>query len=145
MFDRYTLRALQSVAAARVLVSEYGSAMIDTEHLLLGILRVDADAIGRFLPSKTTDEIRAEVEQGMAVKPEIPKNIDIPPSTEAAQILTFASEEAHAPRHHRVDMAHLVAGMLREDKGVAGQILRSAGMSLEAVREHLSLGEADTE
>jgi hypothetical protein len=44
MFDRYTLRALQSVAAARVLVSEYGSAMLNTEHLLLGILRVCAEA-----------------------------------------------------------------------------------------------------
>ena len=144
MFDRYTLRALQSVAAARVLVSEYGSAMIDTEHLLLGILRVDADAIRRFLPSKTTDEIRTEVEQGMVVKPEIPKNIDIPLSAEAAQILTLAAEEADTFGHRRVDIAHLIAGMLREDKGVAGHILRSAGLNLEAVRQHLRLGEAET-
>ena len=145
MFDRYTLRALQSVAAARVLVSEYGSAMLNTEHLLLGILRVDADAIGRFLATKTTDEIRAEVEKGIVVKPEIPRHIDIPLSTEGEQILTFAAQERYRFGHRRVDIAHLVAAMLREEKGVAGQVLRSAGLSLEAVRQHLMLAEAKTE
>ena len=145
MFDRYTLRALQSVAAARGLVSECGSAMLNTEHLLLGILRVDAGAIGRFLASKTTDDIRADVEQGIVVKPEIPPHIDIPLSAEDEQILTFAAEEADTFGHRRVDIAHLIAGMLREDKGVAGHILRSAGMNLDAVRQHLRLGEAETE
>ena len=145
MFDRYTLRALQSVAAARVLVSEYGSAMLNTEHLLLGIMRVDADAIGRFLVSKSTEDIRAEVEKGIAVKPAIPSNIDIPLSTEGEEILKFAAQETYRFGHRRVDIAHLIAGMLREEKGVAGKVLRSAGLNLDAVRQHLRLGEAETE
>jgi len=58
MFERYTERARRSIYYARELVSEYGSITIETEHLLLGILREDPNIIPRFLPSKTNDEIR---------------------------------------------------------------------------------------
>ena len=64
MFERYTERARRSIYYARELVSEYGSITIETEHLLLGILREDPNIIRRFLPSKTNDEIRAEVAKG---------------------------------------------------------------------------------
>jgi len=53
MFERYTERARRSIYYARELVSEYGSITIETEHLLLGILREDPNIIRRFLPSKT--------------------------------------------------------------------------------------------
>ena len=145
MFDRYTYRARGSIFFARKLVSEYGSPMIETEHLLLGMLESDTSVIRLLLPSKTTEEIRAEVEKGIVRKPEIPINIHIPLSVEGEQILTFASEEAGKLEHQRIDIAHLVAGMLREQSGVAGKILRSAGLNLEAVRQHLRLGEAETE
>ncbi len=164
MFDRYTLRALQSVGAACLCVSQYGSAALNAEHLLLGVLQVDPDAVGRFLQSKTTDDIRAKVEQGIVVKPEIPPHIDIPLSNEGEeilhfaaphidvplsaegeQILTFAAQEGYRFGHRRFDIAHFVAGIVREQNGIAGQILRSAGVNLEAVRQHLSLGEAETE
>ena len=105
MFDRYTDRARGCIYYARVSVSQYGSAMLDTEHLLLGILQVGANLIGQFLPSKTTDDIRAEIERRMVVKPEIPTHIDIPLSTEGQQILTFALEEA--------DTWAIVASILR--------------------------------
>ena len=145
MFDRYTERARLSILFAHKFVSEYGSTTLGTEHMLLGILAADPSVIVLLLPSKNTEEIRAEVKQAMVVKPAIPATVDIPLSNEGAQILTFASEEKHALRHRRVDIAHLIAGMLREDNGVAGQILRSAGLSLAAVRQHLRLGEAETE
>ena len=64
MFERYTERARRSIYYARELVSEYGSITIETEHLLLGILREDPNIIRRFLQSKTNDEIRAEVAKG---------------------------------------------------------------------------------
>jgi ATP-dependent Clp protease ATP-binding subunit ClpC len=145
MFDRYTQRARLSIFFARKAVSEYGSPLIETEYLLLGMLESDASVIRLLLQSKTTEEIRAEVEKGIVRKPEIPLNIDVRLSAEGEAILSFASEEAETLRHQRIDIAHLVAGMLREQNGVAGQVLRSAGVSLEAVRQQLSLGEAETE
>jgi ATP-dependent Clp protease ATP-binding subunit ClpC len=106
MFDRYTLRARRSIFFARKFVSEYGSDMVDTEHLLLGVLEAGSNVVESFLPSKTTEEIRAEVEKGMVKKPEIPAHIDIPLSNEGSQILTFALEEADTLEHQRVDVEH---------------------------------------
>src|SRR6266852_2471480 len=94
MFERYTERARRCIFFARKSVSEYGSMAIETEHLLLGILRVDPNIIPSFLPSKTNDEIRAEVERGIAVKTKIPTHVDVPLSKESGQILTYALEEA---------------------------------------------------
>src|ERR1051326_6259297 len=145
MFERYTERARRSIFFARKFVSEYGSAIIETEHLLLGMLEADPNVIRLLLPSKTAAQIRAEVEKGGVKKPEVPTHIDVPLSDENVQILTFASEEVDTLGHHRGDIAHLVAGMLREEKGVAGHILRSAGLSLETVRQQLRLGEAETQ
>jgi ATP-dependent Clp protease ATP-binding subunit ClpA len=92
--------------------------MLDTEHLLLGMIESDASVIRLLLPSKAPEEIRSEVEQGIVRKPEIPTNIDIPLSAEGEQILTFAAEEADTFGHRRVDIAHLIAAMLREQRGV---------------------------
>ena len=65
-------------------------------------------------------------------------------------VLSLPSSISHTivmydmPGHQRIDIPHLVAGTLREETGVAGKILRSADVSLESVRQHLRLGEADT-
>src|SRR2546427_3034670 len=95
MFERYTERARRSLYYAGQTVSEYGSMTVGTEHVLLGILREDSNIIGHFLPSKTNDEIRAEVEKGIVVKAKIPTHVDIPLSEESEWIiLTYAVEEA---------------------------------------------------
>ena len=147
MFERFTEGARCCIFYAREAVSEYGSATIETEHLLLGILKEAPNIIPRFLPSKTNAEIRAEVEKGIVVKPKIPTTVDIPISKEGARILTLALEEAKMLGHRYVGVEHLLLGVLREEEGVAGQILRLAGLNVEAVRlrQQLSLGEAETE
>ena len=62
MFERYTERARRCIYFARQSAAKYGSQTIETEDLLLGILHEDPDVIGRFLPSKTAQDIRAEIE-----------------------------------------------------------------------------------
>jgi ATP-dependent Clp protease ATP-binding subunit ClpA len=114
------------------------------EHLLLGILQADPNAIVRFIPPNKIEEIRAEVEKGIFVNAPIPSHIDVPLSSEGERIHTFALAEADTWGHRHVDIGHLIAAVLREENGKAGQILRSAGLSLEAVRQQLSLDEAET-
>jgi ATP-dependent Clp protease ATP-binding subunit ClpC len=147
MFDRYTDRARRCIFYARESVSKYGSMTIETEHLLLGILKEDPNIIPRFLPSKTNEDIRAEVAKRTIVQPEIPTNIDLPLSKQCGRILDYATKEAETFGHSEVGVEHLLLGVLREEEGVAGQILRLAGLNVEAVRlrQQLSLGEAETE
>src|SRR5437016_2436021 len=127
MFERFTDRARRCIYFARESVSNYGSMTLETEHLLLGVLREDANVIGRFPSSKTNEDIRAEVQKGIVAKPKIPIHVDIPLSKESERILAYAMEEAEMLGHHTVGVAHLLLGIVREEDGKAGQILRSAG------------------
>ncbi|PYR98303.1 MAG: hypothetical protein DMG16_21210 [Acidobacteria bacterium] len=136
MFERFTERARRSIFYAREFVSEHGSMIMNTEHLLLGILRENPNVIPRFLPSKTNEDIRTEVERGIAVKPKIPPSVDIPLSKGSERILAYAMEEAEMLGHPNVEVEHLLLGIVRED-GTAGQILRSAGLNVIAMRQQL--------
>ena len=138
MFERYTERARRSIFYARELVSVYGSMIINTEHVLLGILREDPNVIARFLPpSKTNEDIRAEVEKGIVAKPKIPTSIDIPLSKGSERILAYAMEEAEMLGHPEVEVEQLLLGVVREEDGAAAQILRSAGLNVIALRQQL--------
>src|SRR5438034_5082560 len=120
MFEHYTDRARGCIYFARQSVSDYGSMTIETEHILLGILQEDANVISRFLPSKTSKDIRAEVEKGIVAKPKIPTNIDIPLSKEGARILSYAKEEAELLGNPNVGVEHILLSVVREEDGVAG-------------------------
>ena len=58
MFERYTEKARRVIFFARYEASNYGSTEIDTEHLLLGILRETA-SVRKMLPLGAAEAIRA--------------------------------------------------------------------------------------
>jgi ATP-dependent Clp protease ATP-binding subunit ClpC len=144
MFERFTERARRCIFFARQWASHYGNEAIETEHLLLGILQEDPDVIGRFHPSKTANDIRAEVEKHLTVKQRT-ITIEVPLSIPSKRILAYAAEEAERLLHRHINTAHLLIGVVREEAGVGSQILRSAGLDRVAMRQQLSLGEAETE
>ncbi len=127
MFERYTERARRCIYFGRQTAVKYGSQTIETEHLLLGILREDPDVISRFLPSKTANEIRAEV---VVSAPDV----EIGLSLYCKRILAYAADEAERLHHRHIDLGHLLTGVVREEDGIAGEILRSAGLN-EALRD----------
>ena len=51
MFERYTEKARRVIFFARYEASQFGSPYIETEHLLLGLLRDDKALTNRFLRS----------------------------------------------------------------------------------------------
>ena len=142
MFERFTERARRCIYFARQSASEYGSQTIETEHLLLGLLREDADVIGRFLLSKTANDIRAEVEK---CQRNVSTSIDPPLSLYCKRTIAYAAEEAERLSHRHINTDHLLIGVVREEDGMAGQILRSAGLNVAAMRQQMRLDEAATE
>jgi hypothetical protein len=50
MFERYTAKARRVIFMARYEVSQFGASAIETEHLLLGILREEKSILPRFFP-----------------------------------------------------------------------------------------------
>ena len=56
MFERYTEKARRVIFFARYEASQFGSPYIETEHLLLGLLREDKALTNRFLRSHASVE-----------------------------------------------------------------------------------------
>jgi ATP-dependent Clp protease ATP-binding subunit ClpC len=138
MFERYTEKARRVIFFARYEASQMGSPYIETEHLMLGLLREDKALTNRFLRSHASVEsIRRQVEGHTTIREAISTNVDLPLSDECKRVLAFAAEEAERLSHKHVGTEHLLLGLLREETSFAAEILKERGLQLDAVRERM--------
>src|SRR5712691_2421317 len=139
MFERYTERARRVIFFARYEASQFGSTTIETEHLLLGLIREDKNLTNRFLRnSSSIESIRKEIEGRTTIREKVSTSIDLPLSNECKRILAYAAEEAERLNHRHIGTEHLLFGILREEKCVAAEILQERGLRLNSMREELS-------
>ncbi|HEV2962276.1 MAG TPA: Clp protease N-terminal domain-containing protein [Candidatus Angelobacter sp.] len=144
MFERYTEKARRTIFFGRFEASQLGSPCIETEHLLLGLLREDRALNRRFLGTAAAYEsIRKQIEDhaGMEKKPPISTSIDLPLTPECKSVLAYAAEEADGLSHRRIGCEHLFLGLLREEKSFAAQLLNERGVRISEVREELAKAE----
>ncbi len=138
MFERYTEKARRVIFFARYEASNFGSPYIETEHLLLGVLREDKAVTNRFLqPHASVDSIRKQIEGHTTIREKISTSVDLPLSNECKRVLAYAAEEAELLSHQHIGTEHLLLGLLREEKCFAAAILQERGLRLEAIREEL--------
>lgn len=139
MFERYTERARRAIFFARYEASQFGSVTIETEHLLLGLIREDKILTNRFLQNQASIEsIRKEIEGRTPLRERVPTSADLPLSSECKRILAYAAEEAERLNHQHIGTEHLLLGILREENSLAAQLLWERGVRLNAVREELA-------
>jgi ATP-dependent Clp protease ATP-binding subunit ClpC len=139
MFERYTEKARRVIFFARYEASQFGSPYIETEHLLLGLLREDKALANRFLRSQANIEsIRKQIEAQTTVREKVSTSVDLPLSHECKKVLAFAAEEAERLSHKHIGTEHLLLGLLREEKCFAAEILHERGLRLTQVREEIA-------
>src|SRR6195952_1437855 len=139
MFERYTEKARRVIFFARYEASQFGSPYIETEHLLLGLLREDKALANRFLRSHAAIEsIRKQIEAHTTVREKVSTSVDLPLSHECKRVLAYGAEEAERLSHKHIGTEHLLLGLLREEKSFAAEILHERGLRLSAVREEIS-------
>ena len=140
MFERYTEKARRVIFFARYEASQFGSPYIETEHLLLGLLREDKALTNRFLRSHASIEsIRKQIEGHITIREKLSTSVDLPLSTECKRVLDYAAEEAGRLSHKHVGTEHLLLVLLREEQCFAAEILHERGLHLSTVREELAL------
>ena len=128
MFERYTEKARRVIFFARYEASQFGSPYIETEHLLLGLLREDKALTNRFLRSHASVEsIRKQIEGHTTIREKVSTSVDLPLSNECKRVLAYAAEEAERLSHKHIGTEHLLLGLLREEKCFAAEILHGAG------------------
>ena len=138
MFERYTEKARRTIFFGRYEASQFGSRYIETEHLLLGLLREDKALANRFLRSHAAVEaIRKQIEGQTPPGEKVPTSVDLPLSHECKRVLAYGAEEAQLLKHQHIDTEHLLLGLLREEKCFAAQLLRERGLTLAWVREQV--------
>ena len=137
MFERYTEKARRVIFFARYEASQFGSPYIESEHLLLGIVREDKALNNRFVRSEVAS-IRKQVESQTTARQKTSTSVDLPLSNECKRVLAYAAEEAERLSHKHIGTEHLLLGLLREEKCFAAQILAERGVQLSQVREELA-------
>ena len=139
MFERYTERARRVLFFARYEASQLGSISIETEHLLLGLIREGKGLTSRIFARSnlSLEHIRKQIEGRTVFREKVSTSVEIPFSGESKRLLQFAAEEADRLLHNYIGTEHLLLGILREERSVAASILMEKGMRLNSVREHI--------
>jgi len=137
MFERFTERARRCIFFANQAARQYGGRSIESEFLLLGILREDRNIVRRFVPNLTADP-QQKIEQRLSPGVEVDVTGDLPLSGVCKRILAFAFEEAERLNFANVGTEHLLAGILREEQCLAAEILHECGLRLDSIREHIA-------
>jgi len=139
MFERYTERARRVLFFARYEASQLGSISIETEHLLLGLIREGKGLTSRIFQRShlSLESIRKEVEGRTVFREKVSTSVEIPFSAETKRVLQYAAEEADRLLHNYIGTEHLLLGILREERSVAASILLEKGMRLNSVRDDI--------
>ena len=144
MFERYTEKARRVILFARYEASQFGSPFIETEHLLLGLLREDKPLANRFLRSHAAVEsIRKQIEGHTTIREKVSTSVDLPLSHECKRVLAYGAEEAERLSHKHIGAEHLLLGLLREEKCFAAEILHERGLRLSTIREELARSQSE--
>ncbi len=136
-FTDHVRRVLQ---LAREEAARLHNEHVGTEHILLGLIREGEGVGAAVLINLNVDleEISRRIEEtvkpgkaGAAAGP------DLPYTSRAKKVLEFAMSEARELHHAYVGTEHLLLGVLREEKGIGAQVLREAGVTVEAARSEV--------
>lgn len=137
MFERYTEGARRVLFFSRYEASELRCMSIETEHLLLGLLRENKGVTSRFFAEVriTYDGVREQVHahDGEPVS----TSVEIPFSEETKRVLYAAADESERLKHDYIGTEHLLLGLLHEERSVAGSILSAHGMRIESARTQI--------
>jgi hypothetical protein len=133
MFERYTEKARRVIFFSRFEASQYGQPKIDTEHLLLGLLRESKD-LCRWLPKTDFQTIQERVDDHSPRQPSTSTSVDLPLSEAAKRVLKYAADEADRLANKHIGTEHLFLGLLDEEGCLAAELLREGGADAGELR-----------
>ncbi len=127
------------MALANQEAQRFNHEYIGTEHILLGLVKEGSGVGANVLKNLDIDlrKVRLEVEKLVKSGPEMVTMGKLPQTPRAKKVIEYAIEEARNLNHNYVGTEHLLLGLLREQDGVAAQVLLVLGVKLEEVREEV--------
>jgi hypothetical protein len=137
--DGFTPGARQTLALAALEAPRLNHGFIGTEHVLLGLLSLEEGVVPSAFKKLGVNRgtLKREIEKCVSVFPagEIPAAVPYTPRVNKA--LRFAAREAKVAKNASVGPEHILLGLILEGDGVAGQVLRDAGITPETARNEI--------
>ncbi|MEO2046442.1 MAG: ATP-dependent Clp protease ATP-binding subunit [Pirellulales bacterium] len=139
MYERFTDRARKVMQLANQEAQRFNHEYIGTEHVLLGLIKEGSGVAANVLKNLDVDlrKIRLEVEKLVQSGPDMVTMGKLPQTPRAKKVIEYSMEEARHLSHNYVGTEHILLGLLREQEGVAAQVLMNLGLKLEEVREEV--------
>src|SRR5438309_7271076 len=139
MYERFTDRARKVMQLANQEAQRFNHEYIGTEHVLLGLIKEGSGVAANVLKNLDIDlrKIRLEVEKLVQSGPDMVTMGKLPQTPRAKKVIEYSMEEARNLNHNYVGTEHILLGLLREQEGVAAQVLMNLGLKLEDVRKEI--------
>ena len=139
MYERFTDRARKVMQLANQEAQRFNHEYIGTEHILLGLVKEGSGVAANVLKNLDIDlrKIRLEVEKIVQSGPDRQIIGPLPHTPRAKKVIEYSIEEARNLNHKYVGTEHLLLGLLREEEGVASQVLMNLGLQLADVRKEV--------
>ena len=144
MFEQYTNTCRQVIMVARMEAGRLGSDAIDTEHLLMGVVRAESDLFGHMVVSLSVESVRQAAAQWRDPAAAKPTSIDMPLTNECREVLERTQSIADNKSCRFIRTEHLLEALLTVEHTHAATILEDAGASLpklEALTSNVNCNE----
>ena len=137
--ERFTQRARRVLSLAQEAAEALNSGVIDTEHLLLGLMGEEESIASRALVAAGLERLQAEklARAAAGAKPARPLQFDL--SAHSKRTLELAVDEARRLSHHYIGSEHLLLGLLRLPEGAARDILQELKVDPDQIRQQVAI------
>jgi ATP-dependent Clp protease ATP-binding subunit ClpA len=139
MYERFTDRARKVMALANQAAQRFNHEYIETENILLGLLKEGSGVGATVLKNLGIDikKLQLEVEKLVIRGPDMVSMGKLPQTPRAKKVIEYAIEEARTLNSKYVGTEHILLGLLRQTEGKAAQVLMKLGLKLEDVRQEV--------
>lgn len=139
MFEKFTDRARKVLALANQEAQHFNHEYIDTEHILLGLIKEGSGVGANILKNLDVDlkKMCQEVEKLPKSGPNTVTTGKLSQTPQTIKVIEYAIEEARSLNHNYVGTEHLLLGLCREQDGVAAGVLMNLNITLENLRKEV--------
>ncbi|KPJ48389.1 MAG: hypothetical protein AMJ41_05020, partial [candidate division Zixibacteria bacterium DG_27] len=139
MNEMFTERARRAIELAREEAARLRHDYIGTEHLLLGLLRLGEGRAVDILTNIGVDlgELRQSIEEVVQPAGGTMTLGQLPLTARAKKTLEISGNEARALRSKDIDTEHILLALLKDEEGVAAQVLAMYDLDYKEVYEEL--------
>ena len=137
MFNRFTERARKVLLLAKEEARRFNHDYIGTEHILLALIYEHEGVAAAVLQNLNIDLDDLKRDTEGFLKPGGSTSVlgDLPFTPRSKKVLELSAEEARNMGHNYIGTEHLLLGLMREDEGIASQVLLNHGVNLNTAKK----------